>query len=736
VRFIRKSHDPRGGEGLPEIRQAFEFTLDHVGQDVRSGPLWQDYVTFLAAPKPGSPDFNALFGAVAEGQEDAARATALRRAYHRALLVPTQALDALWSGYERLESGGSNKTLAKKMLDEWRPRYQAARTLLKERGGRVEGTESRALPAPPGRGGPRQARLAASWTAYLAWEVENPQRVEPAIYQARVGLAYEQALAALPLHPEVWLDFAAWQAEGGGLGPAAAVAVLDRGQKALPTTLALHFAAAELHEAGGDVAAARAVFEALAERVEEAGAGGSTGVTPAGTPAAGAPPPGAGTPPPSDQPADAAATGAGAATDGAVAATTPPESAAAGGTPAGTDGSEPLIEQSSGAAQLTPEQGTLVWVHYMRFARRTDGIMAARKLFMRARKWRGLRWEAFAGAAALEWGHERKEAIPRNIFELGLKTFLGEPAYVLHYVAFLKGLGDVANARALFERALTATAPAEAVPLWDAYLAFEQEVGTLQAARAVETRRRDACKELGRGQDAVRLAVLKYKFLELWPGPELHFRQLLGEGHAPPPETMHPEFEPPTTRTRERDYPREREPLREFRDVPREHRERESRGRGGPGPREPRDFRDRRDRSRSPPGRPLRPSSPEPSRHFPRELGQLMNSLPAAPDGPVPDIEQVIAVIARADLTLDGIAAHEAAAARERRRQRQVVGPPGGPPGGNGALGGAGPGPMGKRKGPEGGGAPLGGDSDSDSSDDEFGGGVDVYRMRRKQARV
>lgn len=43
------------------------------------------------------------------------------------------------------------------------------------------------------------------------------------------------------------------------------------------------------------------------------------------------------------------------------------------------------------------------------------------------------------------------------------------------------GLGDLANARALFERALTDTPPDTAPQLWDAFLRFEYEVGTMAA---------------------------------------------------------------------------------------------------------------------------------------------------------------------------------------------------------------------------------------------------------------
>ena len=34
-------------------------------------------------------------------------------------------LEALWRGYEGLEMSGSNKQLARRLLDEWRPKYQA-----------------------------------------------------------------------------------------------------------------------------------------------------------------------------------------------------------------------------------------------------------------------------------------------------------------------------------------------------------------------------------------------------------------------------------------------------------------------------------------------------------------------------------------------------------------------------------------------------------------------------------
>lgn len=61
------------------------------------------------------------------------------------------------------------------------------------------------------------------------------------------------------------------------------------------------------------------------------------------------------------------------------------------------------------------------------------------QLFMRARKWPAMRWEAYAASALMEWRHEAKDTIPRNIFELGLKSHLSRPGLVLAYAQFLLG---------------------------------------------------------------------------------------------------------------------------------------------------------------------------------------------------------------------------------------------------------------------------------------------------------
>ncbi len=51
-----------------------------------------------------------------------------RSAYQRAVVVPTEKLEALWAAYENFELGGAAKALGRRALDDMRPRYQVRAT--------------------------------------------------------------------------------------------------------------------------------------------------------------------------------------------------------------------------------------------------------------------------------------------------------------------------------------------------------------------------------------------------------------------------------------------------------------------------------------------------------------------------------------------------------------------------------------------------------------------------------
>ena len=85
--------------------------------------------------------------------------------------------------------------------------------------------------------------------------------------------------------------------------------------------------------------------------------------------------------------------------------------------------------------------------------------------------------QVFVASALMEWHYDNSSAkVPNNIWEMGAKRFMAQPGFALAYIDFQLGLGDTANARATFERALTVTPPLEAQPLWDGYFKFEAQV--------------------------------------------------------------------------------------------------------------------------------------------------------------------------------------------------------------------------------------------------------------------
>ncbi|KAK9788841.1 hypothetical protein WJX73_000969 [Symbiochloris irregularis] len=462
--FIKKVNDAKGSDGLGEVRKSYEYTLDRIGSSMEAGPLWQEYITFLQGPSPGSPAYNALFPAagagVPAGQDDSHRITVVRRAYQRAIGMTTSQVDQLWRAYEAFENSGSNPQFTQRVLAEHRPRYTAARTALNELRSRMSRIKTAALAVPPGKGGPFQTRQAQAWADLLQWEKSNPQNLDGPALSARVSLTFDEALCVLMHFPDVWYSYSRWHATEGGSGPAAAAQVLDRSTKALPSCTLLHYAAADLKEGEGNVAEAETVYSALAAKLLSDGQTGALG--------------------------EAAA----------------PEK-----------------------LELSSEEGTLFWIRYMRFLRRNDGVAASRKVFVKATKWPQIGWQVFAHSAQMEWFSEHNDKVPRNIYELGLKSFAKERRFISAYATFLLSQGDVDNARQLFERCLAEADQNK--ELWDSYLEFESKHGTLATLRALEQRRSEARGEASAvPSDALHVMLLEHRDLGLWPCSELQKEHL------------------------------------------------------------------------------------------------------------------------------------------------------------------------------------------------------------------
>jgi cleavage stimulation factor subunit 3 len=83
---------------------------------------------------------------------------------------------------------------------------------------------------------------------------------------------------------------------------------------------------------------------------------------------------------------------------------------------------------------------TLIWIHYIRFVRRVEGLQAARKLFKRAREDPRCKYHLYIANADLEYLFTKDEKIGFKIFLLGAKKFSNESEYMLAYLKYMAHL--------------------------------------------------------------------------------------------------------------------------------------------------------------------------------------------------------------------------------------------------------------------------------------------------------
>ncbi|QDZ18599.1 Suf domain-containing protein [Chloropicon primus] len=445
IKHVKTTNRSDTPDGLSAIKQAYEFTLDHLGTDISSGPLWMEYVMFLQHSNAG-----VMFGETAPGNEESSKLVAIRRAFQRAVTIPTHSLESLWREYEKFENG-VNRQLAKQILNDLQGQYATSRTIYRELKKKWEGISVNLLATPPGTKA-SQYKQQKLWTKLIAFEKSNPLKLEKEPLGVRIELVYNQCLLCLHHFPEIWYEYTTWHAGNGD--HARASEVFTKACSALPACTMLHFAAADFEAAQDKIEEAKAIYEGLLSRIDK----------------------------------------------------------------------------------LEPNTQGQIWIQYMRFLRRTEGASASRKLFLRARKSEGCSHHIYSTSALLEWQNGKDVKVAKNIFELGLKSFLKETEYVLEYARFLISQGDISNARILYERALTVVQGDDARIIWSEFLKFEYQCGDLQSTLALEKRRKEALVEMmddaaaeelqKHPQFNIGLLLLRYNVSNMLPCSEATLRHL------------------------------------------------------------------------------------------------------------------------------------------------------------------------------------------------------------------
>ncbi|XP_022746882.1 cleavage stimulation factor subunit 77 isoform X2 [Durio zibethinus] len=191
------------------------------------------------------------------------------------------------------------------------------------------------------------------------------------------------------------------------------------------------------------------------------------------------------------------------------------------------------LEESRGAIQSAKklyesllgdgaETTALAHIQFIRFLRRNEGVEAARKYFLDARKSPSCPYHVYVAYALMAFCLDKDPKVAHNVFEAGLKHFMHEPVYILEYADFLSCLNDDRNIRALFERALSSLPQEESIEVWKRFTQFEKTYGDLTSMLKVEQRRKEALS--GTSEEAasalessLQEVVSRYSFKDLWP---------------------------------------------------------------------------------------------------------------------------------------------------------------------------------------------------------------------------
>lgn len=99
LNHVRRRHNmdtDSSGRARQTVSQTFEVVLENVGIDKDAGSIWQEYIAFI---KSGPGNIGGT------GWQDQQKMDSLRKAYQRAICIPTAAVTTLWKEYDSFEMG-------------------------------------------------------------------------------------------------------------------------------------------------------------------------------------------------------------------------------------------------------------------------------------------------------------------------------------------------------------------------------------------------------------------------------------------------------------------------------------------------------------------------------------------------------------------------------------------------------------------------------------------------------
>jgi hypothetical protein len=492
---------------------AYELAIAHASFVVNNHVLWKQYLTYVKSWIP-NPVLNTNHG-LAQKQM-----LQLRSLYQRLVTHPMTGLDQLWQEYEVFERT-QNEQLASALVDEFKPKYQHARSVYLERNRVYSATDldmARLATPPVDKEDDdedyiakmkEEQNLLTLWKKRLSYERTNPERLSANDLVQRVRQGYKEMACALTRHPEVWHMWSMWELLRAGAKDSEkvehAMAVLELAQKHVPDCTLLAYGQAQVAELYSEnpekcleimerflerspnalgfvlyqqmvrrykgIKEARAVFSKarrilLESAVKESSAEKETGETGEATKEVAE--------------GEAGAEGKNDAAEN------------------GTNGSRRMVTNRLDPAIGTHDNSTTG-------GHRKPGANNENEVLEEKTTPGAITWQLYASHADMEHRLNHSPAIAARIYELGLRkhhSFLTKPAYIYRYAQLLLELRDTENLRALLTRAVAACEADvgledEVAALWDMTLRFEAilsgaEPGNVTALHNVERKRHAA----------------------------------------------------------------------------------------------------------------------------------------------------------------------------------------------------------------------------------------------------
>ncbi|UZJ53960.1 hypothetical protein CBS101457_003280 [Exobasidium rhododendri] len=447
------------------IEGAYDFALRFIGQSRDAGEVWKEYLALLKERETNNQ------WQAGQKMDD------IRRAYQRAVTVPLANIEFIWREYDAYENG-LNRVTAKKFLAERSPAYMTARTVFREMKTLTDGLYRPLVPKVPSWAAPpslspilspltiaRDRSQVEAWKKYLLWEESDPLQLEDAqILQSRITMAYRKATMHLRFFPEIWYMAASYCKRSARLEEAAIW--LKNGMDACTGSFLLHFAYIEQAEARSEVKDCAEVFNALVDwaysQIDAMNVNLDEAIRVI------------------DEEGEQIKAEASARRrdEGAADVVVGEEREELRKMEEEWESRRELErEKVRPKVEEMKEHASLVWIKYMHFTRRQEGQRPSRAIFARARKSKHCTWQIFEANALMEYHCSKEVAVATKVFELALKNYGDDEAFVVRYLEFLLSINDDNNARALFERTVNTFTPERARPIWDRWSEYEYSFG-------------------------------------------------------------------------------------------------------------------------------------------------------------------------------------------------------------------------------------------------------------------